>query len=150
MKIYQRFITEIDSGGEKLSSRLSEVDISDPEDVKALVPSDGSELLVHFGDQDFLARWHNYQQHLAEWKAQYPRLASVDLRYERQVVLEMRKEAPAATTQKAAAVAELTSRSKVNGIGPQQVRQDKAASRRRAKSPPTRRELRTWGREGRS
>jgi cell division protein FtsQ len=103
MKIYQRFITGIDSGGEKLSSRLSEVDISDPEDVKALVPSDGSELLVHFGDQDFLARWHNYQQHLAEWKAQYPRLASVDLRYERQVVLEMRKEAPAATPQKAAA-----------------------------------------------
>ncbi len=103
MKIYQRFIAEIDSGGERLSSQLSEVDISDPEDVKALVPSDGSELLVHFGDQDFLVRWHNYQQHLAEWKAQYPRLASVDLRYERQIVLEMRKEAPAATTQKAAA-----------------------------------------------
>ena len=96
MKIYQRFIAEIDSGGEKLSSQLSEVDISDPEDVKALVPSDGNELLLHLGDQDFLTRWHNYQQHLAEWKAQYPRLASVDLRYERQVVLEMRKDAPAA------------------------------------------------------
>ncbi len=38
MKIYQRFIAEIDSTGEKLSSQLSEVDISDPEDVKALVP----------------------------------------------------------------------------------------------------------------
>ena len=94
MKIYQRFITEIDSTGEKLSSQLSEVDISDPEDVKALVPSDGNEILLHFGDQDFLTRWHNYQQHLAEWKAQYPRLASVDLRYERQVVLEMRKDTP--------------------------------------------------------
>ena len=88
MKIYQRFIAEIDSSGEKLSSQLSEVDISDPDDVKALVPSDANELLLHFGDTDFLTRWHNYQQHLAEWKAQYPRLASVDLRYERQVVLE--------------------------------------------------------------
>jgi cell division protein FtsQ len=95
MKIYQRFIAEIDSTGEKLSSQLSEVDISDPEDVKAFVPSDGNELLLHFGDTDFLNRWHNYQQHLAEWKAQYPRLASVDLRYERQVVLEMRKDTPA-------------------------------------------------------
>jgi cell division protein FtsQ len=92
MKIYRRFIAEIDSGGERLSSQLSEVDISDPEDVKALVPSDGNELLLHLGDQDFLTRWHNYQQHLTEWKAQYPRLASVDLRYERQVVLEMRKD----------------------------------------------------------
>ena len=95
MKIYQRFIAEIDSTGEKLSSQLSEVDISDPEDVRAFVPSDGNELLLHFGDTDFLNRWHNYQQHLAEWKAQYPRLASVDLRYERQVVLEMRKDTPA-------------------------------------------------------
>jgi cell division protein FtsQ len=106
MKIYQRFIAEIDSSGENLSSQLSEVDISDPEDVKALVPSDGKELLLHLGDTGFLARWHNYQQHLAEWKAQYPRLASVDLRYERQVVLEMRKDTPAASApEKSAKVA---------------------------------------------
>jgi cell division protein FtsQ len=99
MKIYQRFLAELDSGGEKLSSQLSEVDLSDPEDVRALVPSDGSELLLHLGDQDFLARWNNYRQHLAEWKAQYPRLASVDLRYERQVVLEMQKGASIAPAQ---------------------------------------------------
>jgi hypothetical protein len=64
-------------------------------DVRALVPSEGSDLLLHLGDTDFLDRWHNYQQHLEEWKAQYPRLASIDLRYERQVVLEMQKGAPA-------------------------------------------------------
>jgi cell division protein FtsQ len=103
MKIYQRFITELDSSGEKLSSQLSEVDLSDPEDVRALVPSEGAELLLHLGDQDFLTRWHNYQQHLAEWKAQYPRLASIDLRYERQVVLEMEKGAPIPKNQDAAA-----------------------------------------------
>ena len=95
MKIYQRFVAELDGGSdsnhEKLSSQLSEVDLSDPEDVKALVPSEGSDLLLHLGDQDFLTRWRNYQQHLAEWKQQYPRLASVDLRYERQVVLQMQQ-----------------------------------------------------------
>jgi cell division protein FtsQ len=94
MKLYQRFIADLDWGPETLSSQLSEVDLSDPEDVKALVPSDGIDLLLHLGDQDFLARWRNYQRHLAEWKAQYPRLASIDLRYERQVVLDMRKDAP--------------------------------------------------------
>lgn len=99
MKIYQRFIADLDSGGDKISSQLSEVDLSDPEDVRALVPSEGNDLLLHLGDTDFLARWRNYQQHLAEWKAQYPRLASVDLRYERQVVLEMQKGASIAPAQ---------------------------------------------------
>ena len=91
MSIYQKFIAELDSTGEKFSEQLSEVDLSDPEDVRAMVPSAGSDLLLHFGDRDFLARWRNYQQHLAEWKQQYPKLASVDLRYDRQVVLEMQK-----------------------------------------------------------
>ncbi len=102
MKLYQRFIAELDAGGEKVSSQLSEVDLSNPEDVKALVPSQGSDLLLHFGDQDFLPRWRNYQQHLAEWKQQYPRLASIDLRYERQVVLEMEKGAAIAPGEDAA------------------------------------------------
>jgi cell division protein FtsQ len=101
MKIYRRFVTELDSSGEQISSQLSEIDLSDPEDVRVLVASDGSELLLHIGDQDFLNRWHNYQQHMKEWKEQYPRLASVDLRYERQVVLEMQKGAPITPAQDA-------------------------------------------------
>jgi cell division protein FtsQ len=102
MKVYQRFISDLDSSGEEFSSQLSEIDLSDPEDVRALVPSDGSDLLLHLGDHDFLSRWRNYQQHLAEWKQQYPRLASIDLRYERQVVLEMQKGVTVAPGQDAA------------------------------------------------
>ena len=101
MRIYQKFMDEIDSTGEKLSKSLSEIDISDPEDVQGLVSSDNSEILLHFGEDNFLNRWHEYQSHLAEWKQQYPRLASVDLRYDRQVVLKMDNapaEAPAAAT----------------------------------------------------
>jgi cell division protein FtsQ len=91
MKLYQRFVADIDSGSEKISPQLSEVDLSDPEDVRVLVPAQGSDILLHLGDQDFLTRFRNYQAHLAEWQQQYPKLASVDLRYERQVVLEMQK-----------------------------------------------------------
>lgn len=133
MKIYQRFIAEIDSTGEKLSSQLSEVDISDPEDFKALVPSDGNELLLHFGDQDFLTRWHNYQQHLAEWKAQYPRLASVDLRYERQVVLEMRKDTPAESAQERSAK---TAEVPASPAKPKTAAASQAAARSRPHTPP--------------
>jgi cell division protein FtsQ len=93
MHLYQQFVSDLDSGGAKVSSQLSEVDISDPEDVWALLPAQGSDIQVHFGDSDFLARYRSYQQHLAEWRQQYPHLASVDMRYENQVVLDMTQQA---------------------------------------------------------
>lgn len=89
MAIFERFMRELDSSGEKLTKSLSEVDVSNPEDVKALVATGSSDILVHFGDEQFLERYHAFQQHLPEWKQQYPKLASADMRYERQVVLEM-------------------------------------------------------------
>jgi cell division protein FtsQ len=93
MRLYQQFVSDLDSGGTKISSQLSEVDISDPEDVWALLPAQGSDIQVHFGDSDFLARYRSYQQHLAEWRQQYPHLSSVDMRYENQVVLDMTPQA---------------------------------------------------------
>ncbi len=89
MHLYQQFISDLDSGGTRVSPQLSEVDLSDPEDVWALLPAQGSDIQVHFGDSDFLARYRSYQQHLPEWRQQYPHLASVDMRYENQVVLDM-------------------------------------------------------------
>ena len=92
MRIYLGFMAALDATGEGISHRLSEVDLSNPEDIKAIIPDTGTsnaDILVHFGEEKFLERYHQYQEHLAEWRAQYPKLASVDMRYERQVVLQM-------------------------------------------------------------
>jgi cell division protein FtsQ len=89
MKIYNRFTSELDGSGEKISQGLSEVDLSNPEDVKALIPDHAADILVHFGDADFLDRYRRFEEHLPEWRTVYPKLSSVDMRYERQVVLEM-------------------------------------------------------------
>ena len=89
MKIYAKFTGELDAEGERISQSLSEVDLSNPEDVKAVIPDHTSEVLVHFGEEDFLNRYKKYEAHLAEWRAQYPKLSSVDMRYDRQAVLEM-------------------------------------------------------------
>jgi len=130
MKIYLGFVGALDAAGEKISQRLSEVDVSNPEDVKAILPdggAGGADLLVHFGDSRFLERYRQYRDHLAEWRAQYPKLQSVDMRYERQVVLEMQPgtvsgegaevggavESPAATAD--SAKAPLGAKSKVVG-----------------------------------
>ncbi len=89
MDVYRHFMGDLDSGGQHRTQALSEVDVTNPEDVKALVTLGGADILVHFGDEDFLKRFNAYQQHLPEWHTQYPKLASADMRYERQVVLEM-------------------------------------------------------------
>jgi cell division protein FtsQ len=95
MQIYQQFISALDGSGEKISSQLSEIDLSDPADVKATVPSAGTDLVLQFGQEDFLARWRNYQAHVAQWRQQYPNLVGVDLRYEHQVVLKLGPKAEA-------------------------------------------------------
>lgn len=105
MHLYREFLAALDAGGENLSHTLSEIDISEPEDVRAMVPDGaGGELLVHFGRERYLERYHRYQEHLAEWKQQYPHLASVDLRYEQQAVLQMRPGTSADSGTEAAAV----------------------------------------------
>jgi len=111
MKIFVGFMKEMDSSGEKISEKLSEVDISNPEDVKALIQDGRADVMVHFGDGDYLERYRKFEQHLPEWRTQYPKLASVDMRYDRQVVLEMQPGVQAVTGDSAiapdAAVAEV-------------------------------------------
>ena len=89
MKVYQRLLSELDANGQKLSEQISEIDLTDPEDARVLMPEQGGDILAHFGEEQFLERYQRYKAHIAEWRQQYPRLASVDLRYEQQVVLEM-------------------------------------------------------------
>jgi len=85
---YLQFARALDAGGQPISATLSEVDLSDPEDVRAIFTGSGRQPLVHFGASDFLPRYQAYSAHLAEWLQQYPQLRSVDMRYGRQVVLD--------------------------------------------------------------
>jgi len=89
MEVYRQFMKDLDSGADHLTNSLSEVDVSNPEDVKALVALGSSDVLVHFGDEAFLTRYKEFAAHLPEWRQQYPKLASADMRYEGQIVLEM-------------------------------------------------------------
>ncbi len=82
-------VSELDSSGQHLSDQISEIDLSDPEDAKVLLPAQGTDILAHFGSDHFLERFQRYKAHIAEWRQQYPKLAEVDLRYEQQVVLQM-------------------------------------------------------------
>ncbi len=79
----------MDGNGQHLSDQISEIDLSDPEDARVLMPEQGTDILAHFGADHFMERYQRYKAHIAEWRQQYPKLAEVDLRYEQQVVLQM-------------------------------------------------------------
>jgi cell division protein FtsQ len=93
---YLAFVKEMDAHGEKVSSRFSEVDLSDPEDMLTVMAEGSRTMTVHFGDEKYFERYQLYQGHLAEWEQQYPRLAKVDLRNSPQVVLGMSEAAAVA------------------------------------------------------
>lgn len=89
MDVYLRMMAQLDADGKHNSEQISEIDLTDPEDARVLMPEQGSDILAHFGEDHFLERYERYQAHIAEWRQQYPHLAAVDLRYDNQVVLEM-------------------------------------------------------------
>ncbi len=87
MKIYMQLIRELDASGEKRSQELSEVDVTDPDDVKVTVSDAQGAVLVHLGSGKFLERYKVYVEHVQEWRQQFQKLDSVDLRYDRQVIV---------------------------------------------------------------
>ena len=89
MAVYLRMMSDLDSTGQHYSEQISEIDLTDPEDARVLMPEQGADILAHFGEDHFLERYLRYKAHIAEWRQQYPHLAAVDLRYDQQVVLEM-------------------------------------------------------------
>ena len=84
MKVYNRLIREL---GPANTRQVSEADLSDPEDVKAVVDDAGGTVLIHLGASDFLERYNLYAAHIGEWRRQFQKVQSVDLRYEGQIVV---------------------------------------------------------------
>jgi cell division protein FtsQ len=104
MKIYNRLVSELRAtdgenaaasinGSPNYIKQLSEVDLSDPENVKVTANDPGGTMVVHLGKEDFLPRYKLYVSHIAEWRQQFQNVQSVDLRFEGQVVVNPDKTA---------------------------------------------------------
>ncbi len=87
MKIYNDVVRQLDSGGARYSQDLSEIDLTDPDDVKVLANNRTGEVLVHLGSGNYLERYKVYVTHVQEWQQQFDKLESVDLRYDRQIIV---------------------------------------------------------------
>jgi cell division protein FtsQ len=87
MKNYNELVQQLDSGGASYSRELSEVDLTDPEDVKVVVADPNGEVLVHLGSGNYLQRYKTYVTHVQQWRQQFDKLESVDLRYDGQIIV---------------------------------------------------------------
>ncbi len=111
MNAYNQLVHELDSSGARYSQDLSEVDVSDLENLRIRVNDPAGDVLVELGSSDYLRRYKTYVSHVREWRQQFQKLESVNLRYDNQVIvnpdMEGRPKQPAlsASAAKAAAAA---------------------------------------------
>jgi cell division protein FtsQ len=101
MALFVDFMKEIDLAHPGAGEQVSEVDLSDPQDVRAMLAGlPGLEgqypIWVHFGNVDFVNKYHLLAENIAQWRASAGRVESVDLRFARQVVVNPERDpAPA-------------------------------------------------------
>jgi cell division protein FtsQ len=87
MKAYNELVQQLDSTGARYSQDLSEVDLSDLENLKVRVNDPQGDVLVELGSGDYLKRYKTYVSHVQEWRQQFQKLESVNLRYDNQVIV---------------------------------------------------------------
>jgi len=92
MQIYQEFMNGIDLVRSGSSDRVSEVDLANPRDLRAVMTgianaSDTQALTIHFGTGDFTGKYRMVVENFAQWQAGNGRVQSIDLQYAKQVVL---------------------------------------------------------------
>ena len=111
MKAYNELVDELDSSGARYSQDLSEVDLSDLDNVKVRTNDPAGDVLIELGSSDYLKRYQTYVSHVQQWRQQFQKLESVNLRYDNQVIVNpdmqggSRQPALAASAAKAAVAA---------------------------------------------
>ncbi len=92
MQTYQEFMKDIDLVRSGSSDRVSEVDLANPKDLRAVMTgiasaTDPQALTIHFGTGDFTGKYRMVVENFAQWQASNGRVHSIDLQYAKQVVL---------------------------------------------------------------
>ena len=92
MQSYQEFLRDADLVRPGSSDRVSEVDLSNPKDVRVVMTglasaADLQAVTIHFGNGDFTGKYRMLVENFAQWQANAGRVQSIDLQYSRQVVV---------------------------------------------------------------
>ena len=92
MQTYQDFVKDIEAVRIASSDRVSEIDLSNAKDLRAVMAgistvSDSQAVSIQFGQSDFAGKFRLIIDNFAQWQAANGRVRSIDLQYSKQVIL---------------------------------------------------------------
>ncbi len=92
MQTFEEFMRNIELVRGGSSDRVSEVDLSNPKDVRVVMTglasaNDAQAVTIHFGSSEFTGKYKMLVDNFSQWQANAGRVQSIDLQYSRQVVV---------------------------------------------------------------
>ena len=92
MQVYMEFTKGIDFVRAGSSEGVSELDLSNPKDLRVVMtglagPTDSQAVTIHFGAGEFTGKYKMLVDNFSQWQANTGRVQSIDLQYMRQVVV---------------------------------------------------------------
>ena len=92
MQVCQEFTKGIDLVRAGSSEGVSELDLSNPKDLRVVMtglagPTDSQAVTIHFGAGEFTGKYKMLIDNFSQWQANAGRVQSIDLQYSRQVVV---------------------------------------------------------------
>jgi cell division protein FtsQ len=96
LALYQDFVRQVGDEIAHSGWLVSETDLSDSDDLKALLVQGRETVQVHFGHENFLEHFQTFLALLPELRKSNSPIDSVDLRYRNQVVVNPQNRTPVA------------------------------------------------------
>lgn len=92
MATYQEFLRAIDTVRSGSSDRVSEIDLGNPKDLRAVMTgissaNDSQAVAIQFGAADFGGKYRLIVDNFAQWQATNGHVRNIDLQYSKQVIL---------------------------------------------------------------
>ncbi len=94
LSVYLDFTRDVTNDASVAGWLISEVDLADADDLKAMLAAKHETIQVHFGHGSFAERFRNFLTLLPELQKAGQPVDSIDLRYGRQVVVNPKSTAP--------------------------------------------------------
>ncbi len=92
MQTYVEFMKDVDLVRGGSSDHVSEIDLSNPKDLRVVMTglasaTDAQVVTIHFGSGEFTGKYKMLVDNFSQWQANAGRVQSIDLQYSRQVVV---------------------------------------------------------------
>jgi cell division protein FtsQ len=105
MQTCEEFLKDVDLVRGGSSDRVSEVDLSNPKDLRVVMTglasaTDSQAVTIHFGSSEFTGKYKMLIDNFSQWQANAGRVQSIDLQYSRQVVVNPDTSAGTTTARK--------------------------------------------------